>query len=114
MAATGTNRTTTRKNTRSRSTGRTAPRWKPVDRPLVVCTGGPLDGRWYFADEFTIQQTAAVRMRVSADRPEGVALAYHPCTPYRATGNPQFDVVGQVLLYDPTYDAAPGDHQPIP
>ncbi|WP_163571174.1 hypothetical protein [Fodinicola feengrottensis] len=86
-------------------------RW-PIQKPLVVCSGGPLDARWYFADDFTIQQSAAVRLGDTADRPAGAALAYHPCTPYRGTGHPQFDLVGQVLTYDPTYPATPGDHQP--
>jgi hypothetical protein len=84
-------------------------RW--ADRPLVVCEIGPLRGHWYFGDEFTSKQVAAVRMGCTAARPEGVALAYHPCTPYRGTGHPQFDMVGQVLAYDPSYSATPGDHE---
>jgi hypothetical protein len=81
------------------------------DRSLIVCEGGPLHGHWYFAEEFTVQQTAAVRLGCTASQPAGISLAYHSSQPYRGTGHPQFDVVGQVLVYDPRNSAEPGDHE---
>jgi hypothetical protein len=78
---------------------------------LVVCEGGPLDHHWMLADEFTARQKAAA---VAGGLAAANELAYHPTTPFRAVGHPQFEVDAHVLVYDPTYPATPGDHDTQP
>jgi hypothetical protein len=47
-----------------------------ISRPAVACVGGPLDGRWYYADDFDTMQRAAARMGYTPDHPAGSALGY--------------------------------------
>jgi hypothetical protein len=63
-------------------------------RPVAVCVGGPLDGRWYFVADLEGMQAAARRMGHTAEQPAGVALAYDP-TPGTRT-HPAEDVLGAV------------------
>lgn len=65
-------------------TGLPVPPW--AGRPVMVCSGGPLDRRWYFADDWARVVDSAKRMGA------GNALGYR-----RTSGimpNPQFAVTG--------------------
>jgi hypothetical protein len=77
-------------------------------RPVAVCVGGPLDGRWYFVADLEAMRTAARNMRHTADHPAGIALAYRPTAATRA--HPVEDVHGQVWQHT----AAAVDPEPGP
>jgi hypothetical protein len=87
-------------------TGPTAASW--AGRPVAVCVGGPLEGRWYFVADLEAMRAAARHVGHTADQPAGIALAYEPTTGTRA--HPVEDVLGQVWRHT----AAAADRDPVP
>jgi hypothetical protein len=76
-----------------------------VGRPVMVCVGGPFDGRWYLAADFEAMRAAARRNGYTVDHPSGVALGYDATAGTRV--HPYEDVLGQVFRHaDSTPDRA--------
>ncbi|MDQ1678059.1 MAG: hypothetical protein QOF58_6649 [Pseudonocardiales bacterium] len=74
---------------------RRSPAW--VGQPVVVCVGGPLDGRWYLLADLDAMRTAAQLTGYTADHPSGAALGYDATAGTRV--HPYEDVLGQVYRH---------------
>lgn len=68
---------------------------------LVVCVGGPLDGRWYTAQDWQVARDAAKRMRQvmgRSDRCPRLVLGYRQSTESRPHPDPRRWPPGRVWI----------------
>lgn len=73
------------------------PAWVSEGRPVVVCADGPLQSRWYFADDWARMVAAAQHLVDVGGQDGSVYLEYVETSGTQP--HPTYAVVGQVLRW---------------